>query len=50
MKPEYQLRSQRGRVVCSFDNVDRARARLAEMQGRGLRLFKVEHVEREMVA
>ncbi len=44
---EYQLRSERGRVVMAFE--DEARARAAN-QSRGLRLFVVERHEAEIAA
>lgn len=44
---EYQLRSERGRIVMAFE--DEARARAAN-QSRGLRLFVVERHETEIAS
>ncbi len=47
---EYQLRSRNGRVVFTFDTEPQARLRLAEMPGRGLRLYRVMRRESELAA
>ena len=52
MGQQYVLKSQSGRVVHSFADENRARARMSEMAARGtrLRLFRVVVQEQEMAA